>query len=458
MKKIFLSLLALMTISAALQAQTQKYTVDDAWKDAQTASLKDKSATAQARSQWFRDARLGMFIHWNPSSVTATEISWSKQFYDDDGEHLLKNPRPTLTNCKEQEHTDWISWFKPAAPKEVYDNLYKCFYPAMYDADSIVVTAQKAGVKYIVMVSKHHDGFCMWDSAYTDFDIMSTPFKRDVLGEMADACHRHGMKFCIYYSQRDWHHPDYSAENLPKYNEYMRNQIRDILTKYAPVSAIFFDAGGWNKDPQTWEPEKMFKEIYAIAPDILINDRCGVPGDYTTPEQRIGKVDMARTWESCMTFTGEWSWRGFGNEVIPVEKCFEYLISCAGGNGNLLLNIDPLPTGQIDPREKNRLSILGEWMSRNSDAIYGTEGGPYLPAKWGTSTHKGKFIYLLVNHWDSFDGTFPCEGFKVKSVSVGGKDIDFQKVRGQASDSITFSVPESLRDRYVTVVKIEKKK
>src|SRR5574344_3016555 len=112
----------------------------------------------------------------------------------------------------------------------------------MYDADSIVVTAQKAGVKYIVMVSKHHDGFCMWDSAYTDFDIMSTPFKRDVLGEMADACHRHGMKFCIYYSQRDWHHPDYSAENLPKYNEYMRNQIREILTKYAPVSAIFFDA------------------------------------------------------------------------------------------------------------------------------------------------------------------------------------------------------------------------
>lgn len=134
----------------------------------------------------------------------------------------------------------------------------------------------------------------------------------------------------------------------------MRNQIKELLTKYAPVAGIFFDAHAWNKDPEVWESETLFKEIYAIAPDILINNRYGVPGDYYTPEQRVGSIDMETMWESCMTFTGEWSWRGFANEVIPVEKCFDYLINCAGGNGNLLLNIDPLPTGQIDPREKSR--------------------------------------------------------------------------------------------------------
>jgi alpha-L-fucosidase len=132
----------------------------------------------------------------------------------------------------------------------------------MYNADSIVTTAQKAGVKYIVMVAKHHDGFCMWDSKYTDFDVMSTPFKRDILGEMANACHRSGMKFCIYYSQRDWHHPDYSSATLGKYNQYMRNQISELLTKYAPIDGIFFDADEWNGDSSIWEPEKLFKEIY----------------------------------------------------------------------------------------------------------------------------------------------------------------------------------------------------
>lgn len=447
MKKFFVLVYLFVFLMTAYSQKN--YTVDDAWADAQITKLKDKSLVAQKRSQWFRDAKLGMFIHWNHSSVVASEISWSKQFYDDNGEQLLKNPRPTLKDCSTQEHTNWISWFKPACPKEVYDNLHKSFYPGMYNADSIVNTALKAGVKYIVMVTKHHDGFCMWDSEYTDYDIMSTPFKRDIVGEMADACHRLGMKFCIYYSQRDWHHPDYSSENLHKYNQYMHNQIKELLTKYAPVSAIFFDAGAW-KDPEVWESEKMFKEIYSIAPDIVINNRCGVPGDYYTPEQKVGGIDMDTMWESCMTFTGEWSWRGFGNEVIPVEKCFDYLINCVGGNGNLLMNIDPLPTGQIDPREKTRLSIMGEWISRNAEAIYGTLGGFLKPADWGTSTRKGNNLYLLVKDWSTFPRFLPVMGVKVKDITVGGRSIDFKT----GKNGLELYVPEWMRDKYVTVVKI----
>ncbi len=450
MRKTILFICLLLT-SICSPAQ-KKYTVDDAWRDAQIKELKKKSPIAQNRSLWFRNAKLGMFIHWNMSSLVCGEISWSKQFYDDDGEHLIKNPRPTLVDCKAQEQTGWIQWFKPAVPKDVYDNLYKSFYPGMYNADSIVNTALEAGVKYIVMVAKHHDGFCMWDSKYTDYDIMSTPFKRDLVGEMADACHRLGMKFFIYYSQRDWHHSDYTSARIDKYNEYMRNQISELLTKYAPVDGIFFDAGAWKSDSTIWESERLFKTIYSINPNIIINNRCCVAGDYYTPEQKIGTIDMDNAWESCMTFTGFWSWHGFTSNVITTQKCLDYLISCAGGNGNLLIDVGPLPTGQIDPREKNRLSEIGRWLKTNGDAIYLTQGGPVRPAKWGTCTRKGKNMYLLVNNWVQFPSSISKMGFKVKSVMIKNKPIDFKTAR---DGTTTFVVPDTLKDKYVTVIRIE---
>jgi alpha-L-fucosidase len=450
MKKSLLILFALFA-STCIYAQ-RHYTVDDAWRDAQIKELAKKSQEAQNRSLWFRNAKFGMFIHWNMSSLVGGEISWSKQFYEDDGENLLKNPRPTLVDCKTQEHTDWIHWFKPAVPKKVYDNLYKSFYPGMFNADSIVQLALNSGMKYIVMVCKHHDGFCMWDSKYTDYDIMSTPFKRDIVGEMADACHRLGMKFFIYYSQRDWHHPDYKSATLKKYNEYMRNQVRELLTKYAPVAGIFFDAASWNNQPETWEPEKMFKEIYSINPQILINNRCGVAGDFYTPEQRVGGIDMESTWESCMTFTGCWSWRGFDYPVISTDKCLDYLIKCVGGNGNVTLDVGPLPTGQIDPREENRMLEMGKWLKQNGDAIYITQGGPVRPGKWGTCTRKGKNMYLLVDDWSQFPASLPKMPFKIKSVSVKNKPVAFTTDK---SGVTKFTVPEEMKDKYVTVIRIE---
>lgn len=451
MKKIVLMMLAL--VSSAMLGAQDKYSLDDAWKDAQIKELKSKSQTAQQRSLWFRNARLGLFIHWNMSSVVGGEISWSKQFYDDDGEHLLKNNRPTLVDSKRQEHTEWLSWFKPAVPREVYDNLYKSFYPGMYNADTIVSTALKAGVKYIVMIAKHHDGFCMWDSKYTDYDVMSTPFKRDVLGEMANACHRQGMKFFIYYSQRDWHHLDYSSATIEKYNQYMRNQISELLTKYAPVDGIFFDAEEWNKDPKIWEPEKMFKEIYEINPNIIINNRCGVAGDYYTPEGSVGDMDMENTWESCITFTGFWSWHGFNTPVIPAEKYLSYLIDCAGGNGNLLIDVGPLPTGQINPAEKDRLLTVGQWLHENGEAIYSTAGGPFRPAKWGVSTRKGNAIYLIIKDWNVFDGKLPLNPRLVKSVNLlNSSSIEFSK----KSDSTSLNLSNVAKKEF-TVIKIQLK-
>lgn len=446
MKKLLLLLTLLPLIATA-----QSYTTDDAWKDAQIANLKEKSEVAQQRSQWFRDARLGMFIHWDPSSVCGTEISWSKQFYPDDGENLQHNPRPTLKDASTQEHTDWISWFKPAIPGRIYDNLYKSFYPGMFNADSLVLKAKNAGMKYIVMVAKHHDGFCMWDTRYTDYNIMNSPFKRDILGELADACHRHNIRFGIYYSQRDWHHPLYASETLDQYNLYMRNQICELLTKYKPVDAIFFDAAAWNKnDSLIWEPEKMFKEIYAIAPNIIINNRCGVAGDYNTPEQKIGTIDMERDWESCMTFTGCWSWRGFTYDVIPLDKCLKYLVYCAGGNGNLLLNLGAMPTGEFDPREQNRLEGIGEWLSANGEAIYGTKGGPFRPQDWGVSTRKGNNIYIIVADWSKFNNTIAINKKQFKSAELlNGKALQSK------SDNRSTTITVEPEDRsYLTIIKL----
>lgn len=393
--------LAVAVLLASLPAIHPLCASEDSYEaflaDHRVANRADKSPAGQRRLDWWRDARFGMFIHWDISSVAAAEISWSKLFYDDTGENLRTNPRPNPSSHGKQEWRErWLDWFKPAVPGGVYDNLHKSFYPAMFDADRIVAQAKQAGMKYIVQVAKHHGGFSMWDSAFTDYDMAATPFKRDIIGEMAKACEKAGMKYGIYYSQRDWHHPDYGTERMPAYNEFMRNQLRELLERHPNISIIWFDSGGYEWD--LWEGDALYRMIHRIRPDILINNRCGLPGDFHTPEQRIGAYDPDRDWESCMTFTGFWSWHGFQTEVIPYEQCLAHLIRCAGGNGNLLMNIGPMPTGEIDPREADRLQRVGQWLDSHGESIYGTHGGPYKPTEHLASTRKGRTIYLHLLH------------------------------------------------------------
>jgi len=394
--EIRLCLLGLATLLANhAVAREPDHGFEQFWNDAQKTNRVEKSEASQHRLDWWREARFGMFIHWDMSSVAASEISWSKQFYQDDGEHYKNNPRPSAELYHVHEHQFWLDWFKPAVPGEVYDNLYKSFYPGMFDADKIVAQAKAAGMKYIIEVSKHHNGFCMWDTKFTDYNIMHTPFHRDILGEMAKAAKRAGLKFGVYYSQRDWHHPDYGPERMAKYNEYMFNQIRELLTKYPNISVIFFDCEKYYPSAM-WNGKELFRMIHQLRPDIIINDRCGMPSDYTTPEQVVGGFNLDRDWESCMTFTGFWSWHGFQAPVISFEECVRRLAACACGNGNLLMNIGPMPTGQIDPREADRLQRVGVWLRQNGESIYGTTGGPYKPGEWGGSTRKGKTIYVHI--------------------------------------------------------------
>ncbi len=431
------------TVFAAEKREVEpKMTFEQFWADAQKSAKVDKSPESIRKMQWWRDARLGMFIHWNMSSIIGGEISWCQDFY------ALGKQRPnTAGGAEPQGYWDGIGTKIPVA---VYENLYKSFYPAEFNADKWVKMAKDAGMKYIIPVCKHHDGFAMWDTKTTDYNIMHTPFKRDIIGELAKATHKAGLKFGIYYSQRDWHHPEYQ-NNLPKYNEYMYKQVKELLTKYGQVDIIFWDAGNY-PDPKTWESEKLFKMAYDINPNIIINDRCSCAADYSTPEQEIGGFRAERNWESNMTFTGFFSWHNFDKPVISFKELMKRVIYCAGGDGNLLMNIDPLPTGGIHPDEITRMAELGDWMRKYGDTIYATSGGPIHPGAWGACTQKGNKVYLHVIDWMQIPENMPSPGGKIASSSVltGGSIKTTQAQDG----TFTMEIAKEYHAEPVTVIEL----
>jgi alpha-L-fucosidase len=278
-------------------------------------------ASKKERLKLWQDARFGMFIHWGPVSLKGTEIGWSR------GREI---------------------------PVEEYDNLYKQFNPVNYNAEEWVKLAKDAGMKYIIFTSKHHDGFCMWDTKYTDFNIMNSPFKRDVMKELADACKKYGMALGFYHSTCDWHHPDFpltspggkvkrETPDLERYTEYLKNQSVEILTKYGPLLVMWYDV------PQQFDAvrgQSVIDLITKVQPNIIVNNRTGAKGDFDTPEQRVGGFQIDRPWETCMTIARQWAWKP-NDEVKSLEQCLHSLIRSAGGDGNLLFNVGPMSDGRI---------------------------------------------------------------------------------------------------------------
>ena len=324
-------------------------------------------ALPEAVERW-RDLRFGMFIHWGPVSLKGTEIGWSR------GKQV---------------------------PVEEYDSLYKRFNPEKFNADEWVAIAKSAGMKYIVLTTKHHDGFCLWDTKETDYNIMNTPFGRDVTKELSDACRRAGIAFGAYYSTCDWYHPDFpltspggrtkrEKHDLDRYTDYMKAQVWELLAGYGPLVCL------WHDVPQEFDARRgagIVNMERAIQPDILVNNRTRHPGDFDTPEQRIGAFRIDRPWETCMTICRQWSWKP-NDTMKPLDTCVRALLRTIGGDGNFLFNVGPQPDGRIEPRQAVRLKEMGDWVARHAAAIYGTRGGPWKPSPLMVSTRRSGKIYL----------------------------------------------------------------
>jgi alpha-L-fucosidase len=382
-----------------------------------------------AMKRW-QDDRFGMFIHWGPCSLKAAEISWSRGGVR-----------------RDRSGTGSI-------PPEVYDNLYKQFDPEKFNAKQWVNVAKSAGMKYIIIVAKHHDGFCMFDSKLTDYKITNTPFKRDVCAELAQACHDAGIRLGFYYSPPDWHNPDFFTKNHAKYIAYMHGQIRELLTNYGEVDELWFDTDGGTNKPETWDNATLFPMIRQLQPQILINKRCGGWGDFDTPEQRVGGFDRQQPWESCITISAHnhWSWGGDGDGVKPLRTLLETVVDCAGGDGNMLLDVGPQPDGQINAAQVDRLKEVGQWMDKYGDTLYATRGGPYKPGNWGAATCKGNDIYLHIFNWKGDALHLSPLGHKIiKSELLTGGNVNVV----QDDHGVTVSVAPSDRQKIDTLVKLE---
>lgn len=390
------------------------------------AAEEPKLQASEEALQWFRDAKFGLFIHWGPVSLKGTEIGWSRG-----GER--KYPQG-----------------KGEIPVEVYDNLYKKFNPVEFDADEWVRIAQDAGMKYLVFTTKHHDGFCMFDSELTDYKITNSPFGRDVVAELAKACHEAGLKLGFYYSPPDWHHPDYWTEDHEQYIEYMHGQVKELCTDYGRLDILWFD--GLGAPPERWGARELIPEVRRLQRGILINNRSGLPADFDTPEQRVGRFQNDRAWESCITICRQWAWKP-DDKMKSLKECIDILVRSVGGDGNLLLNVGPKPNGEIERRQVERLKEIGEWLNRYGESIYGARGGPFITSISGASTYKGNTVYLHILDWEDSDifvlSPLPRKIRDSRVLTGGEAEVT------QTDDEIRIVLPKENQNPIDTIIALE---
>ncbi len=413
------------------------------------------------RLDWWREARFGLFIHWGLYAIPAGE--WGGG-------------------------TDHAEWIRTTAqiPIEVYDRFTGQFNPVRFDADAWVQMAKDAGMKYIVITSKHHDGFCLFDSELTDFDVMSTPFGRDIMAELAAACRRHGLRMCWYHSIMDWHHPDYlprrgweqdtrgvGGADFDRYVEYLHGQVTELLTRYGPIGIMWFD-GEWES---TWTHEygqPLYDLCLELQPDVIVNNRVdsgrsgmagmteGIEsaGDYGTPEQQIPATGLPGVdWETCMTMNRHWGYNRADSDYKSVATLVRMLVDIASKGGNFLLNVGPTAEGLFPPESVERLAGIGRWMDDNSEAIYGTDASPFAGLPWGRCTVKtaGRrtSLYLHVFDWPA-DGRLIVPG--IGNVPIRARLLAGERTRlpvGREGSDLHIDLPDLAPDPICSVVVLE---
>ena len=425
--------------------------------------LKSKPLTKEERMEWWHKVRFGMFIHWGLYAIPAGE--WQAKRIPGIGEWIMERAK---------------------IPIPEYEKLAGQFNPVKFDADQWVQIAKNAGMKYIVITSKHHDGFCMWDSKVTDYDIMdATPFKRDVLKELSQACKKHGIKLCFYHSIMDWHHPDAQGAFYPNYNDrklsnpnfsryvedYMKPQLKELIRNYGPLGVLWFD-GEWVGDWTESSGKDMYNYVLGLQPDIIINNRVGKGrkglmgfsdsedpiGDFGTPEQQIPAKGLPGVdWESCMTMNKTWGYVSYDDNWKSTEDLIRKLADIASKGGNFLLNVGPTSEGLIPQPSVERLAAMGQWLKVNGESIYGTTASPLGEVPWGRCTAKPGKLYLHVFEWPT-DGKLGISGLKntvTKAYLLADKDKAKLPITRKGQDNLIVTVPAEAPDKINTVIVLE---
>ena len=405
------------------------------------------TAANLAARRWFQDAKFGMFIHWGVYSTLQ------------DGEWVMQNRKISAAD---------------------YEKLPSQFNPEKFNAAEWVALAKSAGMRYITITSKHHDGFAMFDSQVSDWTIVKrTPWKKDPLKMLADECHTQGIHLSFYYSQLDWHNPDYyprgrtgesagrtDGGDWDKYLDYQDAQLRELLTNYGEISGIWFD-GWWDKPKANWRLDRTYQLIHSLQPQALIGNNHhqvpnpgediqmfekDLPGHHTTgfnEDQKVGALPL----ETCETINTAWGYNFSDDHFKSARELVQYLVKAAGNNANFLLNIGPRPDGTIQPEFVERLHQMGEWLAQYGDSIYGTRGGPIGPHPWGVTTRKGNKVYVHVLEWPDSSLLLPPLPEQVTSA-YALKDhakVEFSK----SGDELLLRLPTRTAGDFDTVVVLE---
>ncbi len=389
--------------------------------------------------QWWHQARFGMFIHWGLYSVI--------------GQH------------------EWAMEVE-GIPIAQYELLARHFNPKPNAAREWARLAKRAGQKYMVMTTKHHEGFCMFDTKLTDYCAPKQGPGRDLVREFVEAARAEDLRVGVYYSLMDWHHPDGAKcandeAARKRFVAYTHGLIRELLTNYGKIDVLWYDVD-WPLTPEQWESEAMNKMVFELQPEIIVNNRNGLEGDFSTPEQHIQAAQAGRAWETCMTLNESWGYQKGDDEWKTSKTIVKNLAICSGGGGNYLLNIGPKPDGSVPEESVHTLTEVGQWLEHNGPSIYGTERGNF---QWGTFTNytrRGNTLYVHAFNWP---GDTPAEQWlsfyqppstiaigglkaKIKSAKLlkGGTAVSFQ----QDEFSARFTgLPKTAPDAPATVIEVE---
>ncbi|HVN79982.1 MAG TPA: alpha-L-fucosidase [Terriglobia bacterium] len=399
--------------------------------------------------QWWREARFGMFVHWGVYAIPG--------------------------------RGEWVMW-NERIPFREYSKLADRFNPRKFDASRWAAIAKSAGMKYMVVTTKHHDGFCLFDSEVSNFTSTKTAARRDFIAEYVKAARQAGLGVGFYYSPLDWRFPgfffpDLYRENAEAMKQQTYDQIRELMSRYGKIDILWYDGGedDWlgfggieyrdgkwqsrdTKWPQEkrysgkplWEPEKLNGMVRQLQPKIIINDRSGWKGDFSTPEMKVGEMNRERPWETCYTLAGSWGWTP-GNPPLSLRESIHLLSKVVCRDGNLLLNVGPDPEGEIEAGQVERLQEIGQWLDKYGECIYKTRGGPFQPtASFGSTYHQEK-VYLHILDWPENTLVLPGIPHKIiSSTNLTGKEAQVSQTGG--SIKVTVSVQD--RQSMITIVKL----